>query len=51
MDNMTAILWLATIKQANEGDKEQQEVLRQENELRAENGLPTVQEELMEMAK
>ena len=47
MDNLTAILWLATIKQANEGDKEQQEVLR----LRAENGLPTVQEELMEMAK
>jgi hypothetical protein len=30
MDNLTAILWLATIKQANEGDKEQQEVLRQE---------------------
>jgi hypothetical protein len=42
---------LATIKQANEGNKEQQEVLRQENELRAENGLPTVQEELAEMGK
>ena len=51
MDNLIAILWLVTIKQANEGDKEQQEVLRQENELMAENGLPTVQEGLMEMAK
>ena len=46
MDNSEAMYWLAIVKQANEGNKEAQEMLRQENELRVESGQPTVQEEL-----
>ena len=51
MDNLTAIHWLSIVKMAKQGNEEAMETLRQENELRAENGLPTVQEELAEMAK
>ena len=54
MDNKEAMYWLAILQQANDGSKEAQEMLRQENELRTESGQPTVQEELrqkMEEAK
>lgn len=54
MDNKEAMFWLAILQQANEGSKEAQEMLQQENELRTESGQPTVQEALrqkMEEAK
>ena len=51
MDNLEAMYWLAIIQQANEGNKEAQEMLQQENELRAETGQPTVEEELTEKAE
>lgn len=38
--------WLAVVRQANEGDKEAMEMLRQEDELRAEAGKRTIAEEL-----
>ena len=46
MDNKEAMYWLAILQQANEGSKEAQEMLQQENELRTESGQPTVQEAL-----
>ena len=46
MDNKEAMYWLAILQQANDGSKEAQEMLRQENELRTESGQPTVQEAL-----
>ena len=46
MDNKEAMYWLAILQQANDGSKEAQEMLQQENELRTESGQPTVQEEL-----
>ena len=51
MDNSEAMYWLAIVQQANKGDKEAVEVLRQENELRAETAQPTVQEELKAVAQ
>lgn len=51
MDNLEAMYWLAIIQQANEGDKEAQEMLQQENELRTETGQPTVQEALKEIVE
>ena len=51
MDNSEAMYWLAILQQANEGSKEAQEMLQQENELRTENGQPTVQEELKEIVE
>ena len=54
MDNKEEMFWLAILQQANEGSKEAQEMLQQENELRTESGQPTVQEALrqkMEEAK
>ena len=50
MDNSEAMYWLAIVQQANEGSKEAQEMLQQENELRVENGQPTVQEALKQKA-
>ena len=46
MDNAEAMYWLAVVQQANKGDKEAQEMLRQEDELRAEQGLQPIIEEL-----
>ena len=43
--------WLATIKQANKGNTDAQEMLQAKNELRAENNQPTIQEELMKIAE
>ena len=51
MDNSEAMYWLAIVQQANEGSKEAQEMLQQENELRVECGLPTVQEALKQKAQ
>ena len=50
MEKMEAFLWLATIKRAKNGDKEQLQHLQEENELRKEKGLPSVEEELLSMA-
>lgn len=50
MDKFEAMMWLSTIRLANKGDEEAAEILRQENELRAEKNLPTVQQELAQMA-
>ena len=49
MDKMSAMLWLATIRRAKKGDKEQLQHLMEENKLRKEKGLPTVEVELMKM--
>ena len=46
MDNGEAMYWLAVVRQANEGDKEAMEMLRQEDELRTEQGQMTVVDEL-----
>ena len=46
MDNKEVMFWLAILQQANEGSKEAQEMLQQENELRTESGQLTVQEAL-----
>ena len=51
MDNSEAMYWLAIVQQANEGSKEAQEMLQQENELRTESGQPTVQEALKQKAQ
>ena len=50
MDNAEAMYWLAVVRKANESSKEAGEMLRQENELRTEQGLRSVEEELKEMA-
>ena len=42
--------WLAIVQQANKGDKEAQEMLRQEDELRTQQDRLTVLQELKEMA-
>ena len=46
MDNSEAMYWLAVVRQANKGDKEAMEVLRQEDEMRTQQGLMTVVDEL-----
>ena len=51
MDNKEAMFWLAILQQANEGSKEAQEMLQQENELRTESGQLTVQEALTEIVE
>ena len=51
MDNKEVMFWLAILQQANEGSKEAQEMLQQENELRVESGQPTVQEALTEIVE
>ena len=51
MDNKEEMFWLAILQQANEGSKEAQEMLQQENELRTESGQPTVQEALTEIVE
>ena len=51
MDNKEVMFWLAILQQANEGSKEAQEMLQQENELRTESGQPTVQEALRQIVE
>lgn len=49
MERTEAMLWLTTIARAEKGDREAQQMVRDANELRAEAGQPTVQEELKAM--
>lgn len=46
MEYLEAMTWLTTMDLAKKGSKEEQERLRVENERRAENGLPTIEEEM-----
>lgn len=50
MEQNEARLWLITVVRALKGDQEAKEMLRVENQLRAEKGQPTVEEELKAMA-
>ena len=47
MERNETYLWLATIKQAREGDKFAQAQLRIQNEKRAKEGRPTLEEEIL----
>ncbi len=51
MDKMEARCWLAIVQLAWEGEEGQKENLSQENNLRAESGRPTVEEELLDWAE
>lgn len=54
MDIMEVMFWLAQLQQANEDNEtgaEAREMIRQENEMRAKEGQPSVQEELAEKAQ
>ncbi len=44
-------LWLSVIRQAKEGNKEAQDHLRAVNKERAEKGLPSLEEQLLEIAR
>ena len=46
MEEKEAMYWVAMMQQAQQGDKEAQEVINQTNKVRAANNLPTIQEEL-----
>ena len=50
MEQMEAMLWVATMRRANQGDKEAQEMIVQENNLRIKMSQMTIQEELKEIA-
>lgn len=49
MDNMEAMLWLATIRAAKKGDMEAWETLTQENYRRMMSLQPTIEDELQEI--
>ena len=51
MDNLEAMYWLAITQQAQEGDREAMELLRQEDALRTQTGQSTVQEALKQKAE
>ena len=51
MDNLEAMYWLAITQQAQEGDREAMELLRQEDAFRTKTGQPTVQEALKQKAE
>ena len=46
MEQMEAMLWVATMRRAQQGDKEAQEMIAQEEQMRQEMKLPTLREEL-----
>ena len=48
MEQMEAMLWVATMRRAQQGDKEAQEMIAQEEQMRQEMKLPTLREELEE---
>ncbi len=50
MEQMEAMLWVATMRRAQQGDKEAQEMIAQENNLRIKMSQMTIQEELKEIA-
>ena len=51
MERLEAIHWVVTMRMAQKGDKEAQEVLKQEEEVRKELGKPSLREELAKMAE
>jgi len=51
MDKFSAIMWLETVIQAQAGNEQEMERLKVENQIRQENGQPTVEEELIELTK
>ena len=50
MEQMEAMLWVATMRRAQQGDKEAQEMIAQENNSRIKMSQMTIQEELKEIA-
>ena len=50
MNPKDVVLWMATLKAAKKGDKEALEQVRVENQLRQEQGRPSLEEELKEAA-
>lgn len=51
METMEIFLWMAMIKEAKKGNEGARAMLAEENKLRKENNRPTVEEELMAIAK
>ena len=51
MDKNEARLWLVTLMQARRGDEEAQATLAAQNRLRQEQGLPSVESELLAMVE
>lgn len=51
MSEMEVLMWLAAIKLAREGNAEAENHLRIENEIRAEQNRPSVEEELQMIAE
>ena len=51
MERREAMLWLTTIARAEKGDTEAQEMVQAENEQRAQENMPTLQEELKAMMR
>lgn len=49
MEKKEAIYWVAVLQLAQKGDPEMRDEINRENKRRAENGLPTVQQELQTM--
>lgn len=49
MDKNEARMWAVTVAMAKKGDKESQETLQAQNQLRQEQGLPSVEDELRAM--
>ena len=48
---MEAMLWMSILRRANQGEPEAVEMLQSENEIRRGSNLPTVEQELREMAE
>lgn len=46
MDKFSAIMWLNTMKAAQNGDEDEQRNLKAENEMRQKRGYPTVEKEM-----
>ena len=51
MDNLEVMYWVTIIQQAKESNKEAQEMLQVENEIRTDKGLMTVGDELKGMVE
>lgn len=49
IDKFSAIMWLNTLKAAQNGDEEEQRNLEAENEMRKNMGYPTVEEEMKQI--
>jgi hypothetical protein len=49
MERREAMLWVQTLARAQKGDEEARQTIAVENKFRAEDGRPTVEEELREI--